>query len=137
MTDSPVTFTTIDHVGAPVWDADGAAGFFDPVDVTIVADETLPAYNVRAVFLDVDGTYLEFLEPTGPGNVKTFLEHHGPGFQHVAFRVQDVDRAVEQFRAAGVEFQTDEPMAGAGDARIIFVEERHAAGFQYELVERA
>lgn len=137
MSDAPVSITRIDHVGAPVWDADHAAAFFDHVGVPIVADEQLPAYNIRALFLDVGGTYLEFLEPTGPGNVKTFLERHGPGFQHVAFRVPDIDRAVADLREFGVGFQTDEPTTGAGDARIIFVEERHSAGFQYELVERS
>lgn len=129
--------TTVDHVGIPVWDADHAAAFYEAFDVPVVLDEEVPEFNIRAVFLDVDGVFVEFLEPTGPGNVKTFLEQHGPGYQHVAYRVPDVDDAVETLREKGVTFQSDEPMAGAGDARIIFVEERHTAGLQVELVERS
>ena len=98
--------------------------------------EHLEAYNVRVVFLDVDGVYVEFLEPTGEGNVKTFLERHGPGYQHVAYRVSDLDRTVPTLRADGFTFQTDEPVPGAGDSRIIFLEESGTAGLQTELVER-
>jgi methylmalonyl-CoA/ethylmalonyl-CoA epimerase len=137
MAPAPLSLSKIDHMGAPVWDADAAAAFYDHVDAPLVADDPLPEYNVRAVFIDVGGSYVEFLEPTGPSNVKTYLERHGPGFQHVAFRVPDIDSTVEQFRADGIGFQTDEPTAGAGDARIIFVEERHTGGLQYELVERS
>lgn len=131
-----VELTQIDHIGAPVWEADGAAAFFETAGVPVAIDETLEAFNIRAVFLDFDGVYLEFLEPIGPGNVKTFLERHGPGYQHVAYRVLDVDEAVAALRGEGVTFQSDEPMDGAGGARIIFVEERHTGGFQVELVER-
>jgi methylmalonyl-CoA/ethylmalonyl-CoA epimerase len=136
MSENPLQLTQIDHVGAPVWDADGATAFFELANVPVVLDEEVPEYNIRAVFLDIDGVYLEFLEPTGPGNVKTFLERHGPGYQHVAYRVPDIDAAVDELRAEGVTFRSDAPTAGAGDSRIIFVEEGHTAGFQVELVER-
>ncbi|WP_332900263.1 VOC family protein [Haladaptatus sp. CMSO5] len=131
-----VEFTQIDHLGIPVWDADGAAAFYEHAGVSVVIDETLDEYNIRAVFLDIDGVYVEFLEPTGPGNVKTFLETHGPGIQHVAYRVPDIAQAVVALRDAGVEFKSDEPMAGAGNSEIIFVEERYTGGLQVELVER-
>ncbi|WP_152039504.1 VOC family protein [Salinigranum salinum] len=131
-----VRFTRIDHIGAPTWNADGAAAFFERAGVPVVIDEVLDEYNIRAVFLDFDGVYLEFLEPTGPGNVKTFLERAGPGYQHVAYRVPDIDAAVAALREDGVTFQSDAPITGAGDARIIFVEERYTGGFQVELVER-
>ena len=126
----------IDHVGAPVWNADRAVAFFERAGMDIIINDILPEYNIRAVFLDFDGVYLEFLEPTGPGNVKTFLERHGPGYQHMAYRVPDIDTAVERLRVDGITFQSDGPLPGAGETRIIFVEERHTAGFQVELVER-
>lgn len=135
MSDIDILLQDIDHIGAPVWDADAASAFYQRLGKEIVIDEDLPEYNIRAVFLDFDGVYLEFLEPTGPGNVKTFLERHGPGYQHIAYRVDDVNAAVEGLREDGITFQSDEPMPGAGGTQIIFVEERHTAGFQVELVE--
>ena len=136
MNDEYTPITQIDHVGVPVWNADEAISFFEHVNVPVAIDDKLPEYNIRAVFLDFDGIYLELLEPTGPGNVKTFLERHGPGYQHVAYRVPDIDRTVDRLRADGMTFQSPEPQDGAGDSRIIFLEERHTGGLQTELVER-
>ena len=136
MNDEYTPITQIDHVGVPVWNADEAISFFEYVNVPVAIDDQLPEYNIRAVFLDFDGIYLELLEPTGPGNVKTFLERHGPGYQHVAYRVPDIDRTVDRLRADGMTFQSPEPQDGAGDSRIIFLEERHTGGLQTELVER-
>jgi methylmalonyl-CoA/ethylmalonyl-CoA epimerase len=136
MNDEYTPITQIDHVGVPVWNADEAMSFFEHVNVPVAINDQLPEYNIRAVFLDFDGIYLELLEPTGPGNVKTFLERHGPGYQHVAYRVPDIDRTVDRLRADGMTFQSPEPQDGAGDSRIIFLEERHTGGLQTELVER-
>ena len=136
MNDEYTLITQIDHVGVPVWNANEAISFFEHVNVPVAIDDQLPEYNIRAVFLDFDGIYLELLEPTGPGNVKTFLERHGPGYQHVAYRVPDIDRTVDRLRADGMTFQSPEPQDGAGDSRIIFLEERHTGGLQTELVER-
>jgi methylmalonyl-CoA/ethylmalonyl-CoA epimerase len=136
MNDEYTPITQIDHVGVPVWNANEAISFFEHVNVPVAIDDLLPEYNIRAVFLDFDGIYLELLEPTGPGNVKTFLERHGPGYQHVAYRVPDIDRTVDRLRADGMTFQSPEPQDGAGDSRIIFLEERHTGGLQTELVER-
>jgi methylmalonyl-CoA/ethylmalonyl-CoA epimerase len=136
MNDEYTPITQIDHVGVPVWNANEAISFFEHVNVPVAIDDQLPEYNIRAVFLDFDGIYLELLEPTGPGNVKTFLERHGPGYQHVAYRVPDINRTVDRLRADGMTFQSPEPQDGAGDSRIIFLEERHTGGLQTELVER-
>ena len=136
MNDEYTPITQIDHVGVPVWNADEAMRFFEYVNVPVAIDDQLPEYNIRAVFLDFDGIYLELLEPTGPGNVKTFLERHGPGYQHVAYRVPDIDCTVDRLRADGMTFQSPEPQDGAGDSRIIFLEERHTGGLQTEFVER-
>ena len=136
MNDEYTPITQIDHVGVPVWNVDEAMSFFEYVNVPVAIDDQLPEYNIRAVFLDFDGIYLELLEPTGPGNVKTFLERHGPGYQHVAYRVPDINRTVDCLRADGITFQSPEPQDGAGDSHIIFVEERHTGGLQTELVER-
>lgn len=129
-------FVQIDHVGAPTWNADGAAAFFEAAGVPVAFEQEISEYGIRAVFLAFDGVYLELLEPTGDGPTRTYLERHGPGYQHVAYRVEDVDSAVASLRADGVTFLTDDPIDGAGNARVIFVDERHTGGFQVELVER-
>lgn len=128
--------STIDHIGAPTWDAKNAATFFQRVGVPIVHEEAIVEFNIYAVFLDFNGVFLEFLEPTGDGPAKTFLERHGPGFQHLAYKVPDIDAAMAELRDEGVRFQTDKPIDGVGGSRVVFVEEADTSGFQTELVER-
>lgn len=131
-----VELNGIDHVGVPTWDADAAGNFLERLGLKCISDEPVPEYDVRAVFFDADGVFIELLEPAGPGNVKQFLERHGPGYQHVAYRTPDIGEAISGLRKGGVTFQSDEPIPGVGDSQIIFVEERHTGGLQTELVER-
>ncbi|MFO7927647.1 MAG: VOC family protein [Halobacteriota archaeon] len=129
-------FEGIDHIGAPTWNADAAAAFYEAAGIPVAFEQTIDEYGIHAVFIGFDGVYLEFLEPTGDGPSKEFLERHGNGYQHIAYRVSDIDSAVASLRADGITFQSDEPIDGIGNARVIFVEERHTAGLQVELVER-
>lgn len=135
MSVTPGHLTRLHHIGVPVWDADSVALFYEEAGVPVVSDEILDEYNIRAVFLDVDGVYVELLEPTSEGNVKTFLERYGPGYQHVAYQVPNIDAAMAAFRERGVTFKSNDPLPGAGGTRIAFVEERHTGGLQTELVE--
>jgi len=128
--------STIDHIGAPAWNVATATSFFKRVGVLVVHEETIESFNIHAVFPDFDGVLLEFLEPTGEGRVKTFLEQHGPGFRHIAYRVPDIESAIIELGAVGIRFRTDEPVTSVGGSRVIFVEEADSAGFGTELVER-
>lgn len=128
--------STIDHVGAPIWDATNAVAFFQRVGVPIVHDETVDPFNIHAVFLTLDSVFLEFLKPTGEGPAKAFLEHHMPGFQHLAYRVPDIDASMAELGTVGIRLRTDEPVTGVGDSRVVSVEEVHTAGFQTTLIER-
>jgi methylmalonyl-CoA/ethylmalonyl-CoA epimerase len=137
MPDLPIRFQQIDHVGVAVWSVENAGEFYDHTSAKTVLDEVSEEYNVRAVFLDVDGVLIELLEPLGPGNIKQYLRQHGPGYQHVAYRVPDLADAIQSLAEAGYSFRTDEPLPGIGNSTIIFLEENHTSGLQIELVERS
>ena len=81
---------------------------------------------------------VELIRPIAADNgVARFLERRGPGLHHIAYRVPDVDRAVEALAAQGYRFTSDGPMAGAGGHRIAFMHPRSTGGVLVELVERA
>jgi methylmalonyl-CoA/ethylmalonyl-CoA epimerase len=128
-------FDTVDHIGIFTDDADEGIAFFESIGGETVYDERVEEHNTRVVFVESAGTYYEFLEPYGQGMVMDAFEKYGPGFEHVAYRVDDIDAAVEAMRADGVAFQSDEPRPGAGNSRIIYLETDHAAGLEVELVE--
>lgn len=129
--------TEIDHCGIVTDDVERTMVAFETLGITKVYDNDNDDYNTRVVFLDVapGQPYVELLEPYGEGMVQDMLSEHGPGYEHLAYRVEDIHAAVEQLRADGVRFQTDEPKPGAGDSLVIYMEEEDTAGLSMELVE--
>ena len=80
---------------------------------------------------------VELIRPIAPDNgVARFIGRRGPGLHHIAYRVPDVDRAVEALAAQGYRFTSDAPMAGAGGHRIAFMHPRSTGGVLVELVEK-
>jgi len=54
------------------------------------------------------GTQAEVLQPTREyGFYDEFLEKHGEGFNHIAFKVDDMDQAMAELKERGVEFVMD------------------------------
>lgn len=94
--------------------------------------EELPSQGVRVVF--VGG--LELLEPLGPdGPVARFLDRRGPGLHHVAYRVPDIEAALQALEAKGMELIDRVPRPGARGHRVAFLHPRSTVGVLWELVE--
>jgi methylmalonyl-CoA/ethylmalonyl-CoA epimerase len=66
--------------------------------------------------------------------VSRYVEHYGPGVQHLAFEIEDLPSAVDELKQAGMEFDTD-IIASAG-LRQIFSTRDPGSGMMYELIER-
>lgn len=132
-----MTLTEVDHLGIVTDDADETMAFFEANGIRKVYDTDNDDYNTRVVFLETapGALYLEVLEPYGEGMVRDMLTDHGPGYEHIAYRVDDIHATVEDLRADGVSFQSEEPRPGAGDSLVIYIEEADTAGLSMELVE--
>ena len=79
---------------------------------------------------------MELLEPVATDSpIAKFLARRGPGIHHICYRVPDLDRALEQCRAAGYQLVDSTPRAGAGGRRIAFLHPKATAGILVELTE--
>ena len=88
-------------------------------------------------FMPVGDTEIELLESTDPeGPIAKFIEKRGEGIQHIAFRVDDIEEALEQMRRKGVRLIDEKPRYGAGGARIAFLHPKSTGGVLVELCER-
>ena len=124
---------TIDHVGIGVERLEEGVELYRLLGLTLGEVEELPEEGVRLVFA---GSEIELLQPTdAEGPLARFLARRGEGIHHVALRVEDLDRAVREFRARGLE-PLGEPRKGARGARVIFLHPKTTAGSLIELVER-
>lgn len=130
-------FGEIDHIGVAVEDLDAAVSLYqDRLGMREQHRETVEAFGVEAVLLEIGDAHVELLTPTEPSSgVAKFLERSGPGMHHVAYRTDDIDSALEGLRAAGLRLIDEEPRTGIQGSRVAFVHPKSTGGVLTEIVE--
>jgi methylmalonyl-CoA epimerase len=127
----------VDHLGIAVRDLDEAVRAYRALGFEVESVQDVPTEKVRAAFLPVGESRLELLEPTDPASaIGRFLEKRS-GLHHVCLLVEDLDRALAELKAAGVQLVDERPRPGAGGSRVAFLHPRSAAGVLVELKEAA
>ena len=129
----------IDHIGIAVNRIEDAGKFYrDILGLQITGVENVAEQKVNVAFLPITDSELELLESTDPnGPVSKYIRSKGEGIQHIAFRVEDIDEALNELRSKGIKLIDEEPRTGAGGARIAFIHPKETNGVLIELCERA
>ena len=129
----------IDHLGIAVNSIDEGKNFWsDVLGLQFEGAETVAEQKVTTAFFPVGESEVELLESTAPdGPVAKFIEKKGTGFQHIAFRVADIDAALEELKEKNVQLIDQTPRIGAGGARIAFLHPKATGGILVELCERS
>ena len=123
------------HVGVAVEDLDAAVELYSKV---FGAELTHRASNdeLKAAFMRAGDAEVELLEPAADDTpVGKFLARRGPGLHHIAVAVPDIERAMADARAQGLELIDQEPRIGLHGTRIAFVHPKSVGGVLTELVE--
>jgi methylmalonyl-CoA/ethylmalonyl-CoA epimerase len=123
------------HVGVAVEDLDAAVDLYQRV---FGAELTHRASSdeLTAAFLRAGETEVELLQPLRDDTpVGKFLARRGPGIHHIAVAVPDIDRAIAEARAEGLEMIDQEPRMGLHGTRIAFIQPKSLGGVLTELVE--
>ena len=127
----------VDHVGIAVKNLDEAVKFYESLGFKASGYEVVAEQKVKVAFLPCGDSELELLESTEPdGPIARFIEKNGPGIQHIAIRVDDIDKALEELKAKEVRLIDQVPRYGAGNARIAFVHPKATGGVLLELTQR-
>jgi len=131
----------IDHLGIAVRSLDESLRFFGhTLGMSVNRRETVATERVNVAMLPAgtaqDSPRIQLLEATdGESVIAKFVEKHGPGIHHVAFRVADLTAAVERLRHEGARL-LNEPRPGAGGHVYVFVHPASAGGVLLELIQR-
>lgn len=97
--------------------------------------EAVPSQGVSVTFIGSGAGRVELVEPTGPDTpVARFLARRGPGLHHIAYRVPDVDAALERLAASGIELIDRMSREGAHGTRVAFIHPRSTGGVLIELI---
>jgi methylmalonyl-CoA/ethylmalonyl-CoA epimerase len=127
--------TRIAHIGIAVRALDELLPFYR--DVLGMPETPLgDSDGARIVGLVAGESLVELLEADTPDSpIARFVAKRGPGIHHVCFAVDDLDRALERCRAAGIRLIDDAPRLGADGKRIAFLHPSATGGVLVELTE--
>ena len=128
----------IDHLGIAVKSVDeGKTFWMDTLGLEFEGTETVAEQKVTTAFFPVGESEVELLESTAPDDpIAKYLEKKGPGIQHIAFRVENIEAALQELKEKGVRLIDETPRKGAGGAKIAFLHPKATGGVLVELCER-
>ena len=126
----------IDHLGIAVPALDAAVDAFRALGFELGDTHEVPTEKVKVAFLPVGESRLELLEPSTPDSVIARFLQTRKGLHHVCLLVDDIEGALAELKAKGVELLDQVPRIGAGGRKVAFLHPRAASGVLLELVER-
>jgi len=127
----------IHHVGVAVADLDVAIRLYaDLFGAELTHRASNEADGLAAAFLRAGDVEVELLSPLREDTpVGKFLAKRGPGLHHIAVAVPDIEKAMADARAAGLELIDAEPRIGLHGTRIAFIHPKSVGGVLTEFVE--
>lgn len=130
--------TSIDHVAIAVRDLEESIRFYTGVMGFELTERRRTEGKQTAMIsavLKAGQITVVLLQGTSPeSQVSRFVEHFGPGVQHLALGVQNLPEMAEELRAAGMEFDTT--VINSPGLRQIFSKRDPGSGMMFELIER-
>jgi methylmalonyl-CoA/ethylmalonyl-CoA epimerase len=132
-----MNLSAVDHVGIAVPDLDAAVErYHAQFGVRPGHRERVVDQGVEEVLIELGGSCIQLLGALGPDTpVGRYLQRHGPGLHHVAYRVEDLDAALAELGAQGVRLIDEHGRPGSRGTRIAFVHPAATGGVLTELVQ--
>jgi len=129
----------IDHIGIGVKDLSSALKLYtDVLKLEVKKIEEFEDLNLRVAFIPVGEVLVELVQPTSdePPLAKRIREQ-GEGLYHLAYRVENIDEALEEIKGKGIEMLDKEPRPGGMGSRIALSKPDSTNNVIIELVERS
>ncbi len=129
----------MDHIGIAVKNLEDSMRFYGEVlGLELEGVEEVPEESVKVAMFRVGETFIELLQGTSPESaISKFIEKRGEGIHHIAMRVENVDKVVEDLKGRGAVLVYDKArLVSKGSRKINFVHPRTTGGILLEVVER-
>ena len=127
----------LNHIAIAVPDlAAAAATYRDTLGATVSAPLPLPDHGVTTIFVALENTKIELLQPLGEKSpLVNFLKSNpAGGIHHVCYEVPDILAARDQLNARGARVLGDgEPAIGAHGKPVLFLHPKDFCGTLIEL----
>jgi methylmalonyl-CoA/ethylmalonyl-CoA epimerase len=132
-------FVGFDHVGVAVKNLEEAVKVYSEIlGFKLEGIHVLNERKVKVAFFSSGGEgRIELLEPIGNDSpVAKFLESRGEGIHHIAVKVKNIEKALEEFKRKNIMLVDEKPRSGAEGAKIAFINPKSTKGVLMELVEK-
>ncbi|QGA53564.1 methylmalonyl-CoA epimerase [Sulfolobus sp. E5-1-F] len=134
----------LDHIGIVVEDIDEAIKFYQNIfGMKLIHYEVITERGIKVAFLvgeEKNETSIELLEPINHNDmnntVAKFLKNKGQGLHHLAVKVSDINKALEELTAKGLQLVDTAPRKGARGHLVAFVHPKSVMGVPIELVQQ-
>jgi len=129
----------LNHVALAVPDLAGAVRRYrETLGAMVSEPQALPEHGVTVVFVELDNTKVELLEPLGEASpIGAFLAKNPKGgMHHICYEVSDLKAARDRMIAGGARVLGDgEPKIGAHGRPVLFIHPGDMFGTLTELEE--
>ena len=124
----------IDHIGIAVNSIEESRKYYEEVlGLECYKIEEVADQKVKTAFFKIGEVKIELLEATSPDSpVAKFLEKNKPGFHHIAYFVENVDEALSDSSAKGVQLIDQKSRKGADGMNIGFLHPKTTEGLLTE-----
>lgn len=127
----------VNHIAIAVPDLTAAtASYRDTLGAKVSQAQALPEHGVTVVFVELENTRVELLEPLGEASpIAAFLEKNpSGGMHHICYEVADILAARDQLSATGARvLGSGEPKIGAHGKPVLFLHPKDFFGTLIEL----
>ena len=125
------------HIDFVVRDLDRAAARFSTVfGVEPRGREKLEDRGIELVRFDLGNIWIILVQPISDESpVQAFLDEHGEGFFHIAFKVGDVEAEAERLEAEGIRLVNRKPRRGVEGWKLVDIEMEDTFGIYTQLIE--
>lgn len=128
----------IDHIAIVVKDLDATIALYtQTLGFQPVYRETIADQGVEAVGLEAGDSIIELLRPLDPESpIARFRGDAETKLHHTAYRVDDIETALADYKAKGVRLIDERPRKGAHGNLIAFLHPKSTGGVLIELCQR-
>ncbi|MDW8215559.1 MAG: methylmalonyl-CoA epimerase [Roseiflexaceae bacterium] len=130
-------FEKVDHIGFAVRDIDSAIAFYSQTfGISEWERIPMPERHMEVAATRMGDVLLELIAPTSDeAAFAKYLNERGPGMHHIAYKVNDIEAALAEIKARGVQLIDETPRPGLHDTLVAFLHPKSCQGVLVELVQ--
>ena len=129
----------LNHIAIAVADLQSASDLYRlAFNAKVSAPTALPEHGVTTVFIELDNTKLELLEPLGDNSpIAKFVENNpAGGIHHYCIEVDDIQAAIDTAKENNIRILGNgDPKIGAHGKPVVFVHPKDMLGCLVEFEE--